>query len=164
MSKKHNKETTPPPDDDALKHLEQKLDEMTGDLLRTRADFENYRKRVELEKEQVAAAAQARTILQLLPVIDNIERALQHLPDHLKDDAWAQSVVNLTKNLDKTLQKLHLSRVDAAPGTEFDPQLHEAVHMDDGDGQREVIAEELQSGYRLGESVIRHSMVKVTRQ
>lgn len=164
MSKDTKKKADTPKERDALKHLEQKLNETTADLQRTRADFENYRKRVELEKEQVTRAAAARTVLQLLPVIDNIERALQHLPEHLKDDPWARSVVNLTKNLDKALEKLQLSRIEAAPGTVFDPQLHEAIQMDEADGDTEVITEELQPGYRLGDTVIRHSMVKVTRK
>lgn len=151
-------------DTDALKELRQKLDETLADLQRTRADFENYRKRVEQEKEQATVAAKARTVLQLLPVIDNIDRALSHLPKHLKDDTWAQSVANLSKHLEKSLDKLQLTRIDAKPGAEFNPNLHEAIQMEDGKGDKEVVAEELQSGYRLGNRVIRHSMVKVTRK
>lgn len=140
------------------------INELTIDLQRTRADFENYRKRVELEKEQARATGKIQAIMKLLPVIDNIERAIGHMPESLADDKWAQGVVGLVKNLDKSLASLNLRRIDAKPGTIFDPELHEAIQMEDGDGDTEVIAEELQPGYMLGDDVIRHSMVKVTRQ
>jgi len=139
------------------------LTELTVDLQRTRADFENYRKRVEIDKEQARASGKVQAIMKLLPVIDNIERAIGHMPESLKDDKWAQGVAGLIKNLDKSLESLNLVRIDAGVGTPFDPELHEAIQMDDGDGETEVIAEELQPGYKLGNDVIRHSMVKVKK-
>lgn len=143
--------------------LEQQVGELTADLQRVRADFENYRKRTELEKEQAKNAGKAGAILKLLPVIDNIERAIVYLPEELKENAWAQSVVGLVKNLDKSLENLDLHRIDATAGTAFDPQVHEAIQVDDSEGEHEIIAEELQPGYKLGNHVIRHSMVKVKR-
>jgi molecular chaperone GrpE len=140
------------------------LSELTVDLQRTRADFENYRKRVEIDKEQARATGKVQAILKLLPVIDNIERAITHQPAELADNKWAQGVAGLIKNLDKSLESLNLHRIDAKPGTLFDPELHEAIQMEEGEGETEVIAEELQPGYKLGDDVIRHSMVKVTRQ
>jgi len=139
------------------------LNELTADLQRTRADFENYRKRTEQEKERARSVGKSQAILKLLPVIDNIERAIGHMPESLQGDKWAQGVAGLIKNLEKSLESLDLHRIDAKPGTLFDPELHEAIQMDDGDGDEEVISEELQSGYKLGNDVIRHSMVKVTR-
>jgi len=139
------------------------LTELTVDLQRTRADFENYRKRVEIDKEQARASGKVQAIMKLLPVIDNIERAIGHMPESLKDDKWARGVAGLIKNLDKSLESLNLVRIDAGVGTPFDPELHEAIQMDDGDGETEVIAEELQPGYKLGNDVIRHSMVKVKK-
>lgn len=145
--------------------LEQQVKDLTLDLQRTRADFENYRKRVEQEKTQVREAAAAGTVLRLLPIIDNLDRALSHVPENLKHDSWAQGVQSLSKNLQKMLENLNLSRINAAPGTEFNPDIHEAIHMDESSqGDKEVITEELQAGYRLGSQVIRHSMVKVARQ
>ena len=145
--------------------LEQQIGELTGDLQRTRADFENYRKRVDVEKQAARESGQASTILKLLPVIDNIERAIAYTPEDLKDNAWVQSVTALVKNLDKSLESLNLKRIDAKVGTAFNPELHEAIQFDeDAKGDEEVIAEELQAGYMLGNVVIRHAMVKVTRQ
>jgi molecular chaperone GrpE len=144
--------------------LEQQLGELTADLQRNRADFENYRKRTEAEKLQARESGQASAILKLLPVIDNIERAIAYTPQELQDNSWVQSVAALVKNLDKSLESLNLKRIDATPGTAFDPDLHEAIQFDDdATGEHEVIAEQMQAGYTLNGHVIRHAMVKVTR-
>jgi len=145
--------------------LEQQLAELTADLQRNRADFENYRKRAESEKLMARESGQASAILKLLPVIDNIERAIAYTPEELKDNSWVQSVAGLVKNLDKSLESLNLKRIDAAAGTPFNPDLHEAIQFDEeATGEHEVIAEEMQAGYTLNGHVIRHAMVKVTRQ
>ena len=142
-----------------------RIEELTLDMQRTRADFENYRKRVDAEKQSAREAGQASAVLKLLPVIDNIERAIAYTPEELKDNTWVQSVVNLVKHLEKSLESLNLSRIEATPGTTFDPEVHEAIKFDeDATGDHEVVAEELQGGYKLGGHVIRHAMVKVTRQ
>ena len=147
------------------RELEQKLNELTLDLQRTRADFENYRKRVDTEKTAAREAGQSSAILKLLPVIDNIERAIAYIPEDLKDNTWVQGVSGLVKHLDKSLEGLNVTRIDAKPGAAFDPALHEAIQFDeDVEGEKEVIADELQAGYTLNGHVIRHAMVKVTRQ
>jgi len=145
--------------------LEQQIGELTLDVQRTRADFENYRKRVEIEKVQARESGQTAAIVKLLPTIDNIERAIAHVPEDLKDNAWALSVSNLTKQLDKSLENLNVKRIDTSPGVKFDPELHEAIQFDeDAEGEEEIIAEELQAGYTLNGHPIRHAMVKVTKQ
>ncbi len=143
--------------------LENQVKELTADLQRLRADFENYRKRVELEKSESRQRGAEATILKILPVVDNIERAIAHVPDKLKSDSWAQGVIKLTKNLEQSLANLNVHRIEASPGTPFSPQLHEAIQMEDGEGDNEIIAEELQAGYTLSGNVIRPSMVKVGR-
>lgn len=145
--------------------LEQQLGELTLDLQRTRADFENYRKRVDAEKQAARESGQASAVLKLLPVIDNIERAIGHTPEDLKDNSWVQSVANLVKHLEKSLESLNLTRINAKPGTDFNPELHEAIQFDEeAEGEKEVIAEELQAGYMLGGQIIRPAMVKVTKE
>lgn len=145
--------------------LEQQVGELTQDLQRTRADFENYRKRMEQEKTAAREAGQTNAILKLLPTIDNVERAISHAPEEIQDNAWVQSVMNLTKQLDKSLESLNVHRIEANPGTKFDAELHEAIQFDeDSEGENEVIAEVLQAGYTLNGQPIRHAMVKVTRQ
>lgn len=143
---------------------ETQIADLTADLQRTRADFENYRKRVDAEKISARESGQASAILKLLPVIDNIERAINYTPQDLKDHTWVQGVTGLVKNLEKSLDSLNLKRINATPGTDFNPELHEAIQFDeDATGEKEVVAEELQTGYTLNGHVIRHAMVKVTR-
>lgn len=155
----------PHTDDAQPDELEQQLAELTADLQRTRADFENYRKRVEAEKAAAREHGKSSTILKLLPIIDTIERAVAYTPDDLKDNKWAQGISGAAKNLEKALEGLSLKRIEATPGTPFDPELHEAIQFDeDADGEHEVIAEELQAGYTLTGTPIRHAMVKVTKQ
>lgn len=145
--------------------LEQQVGELTLDLQRTRADFENYRKRVEQEKEMARGSGRAGAIMKLLPVVDNIERAISHLPEDLQDNAWATSVVKLSKSLDKSLGEMGVERINADVASAFNPDLHDAVQFDeDAEGEQEVIAEELQTGYKVDGIVMRPSMVKVTRQ
>ena len=145
--------------------LEQQLGELTLDLQRTRADFENYRKRVEAEKQSAHQMGQAKSVMKLLPVIDTIERAIANVPEELKDNPWAKGVAGLNKQLDKQLKEIGLKKINAKPGTLFNPELHQAVQFDEeAEGDKEVIAEELRAGYILDGAVIRDAMVKVTRQ
>jgi len=145
--------------------LEQQLGELTLDLQRTRADFENYRKRVEAEKQAAQDLGQTKAIMKLLPVIDTIERAIANVPEELKDNPWAKGVAGLSKQLDRQLKEIGLEKIDAKPGTPFNPELHQAIQFDESaDGDQEVIAEELRAGYTLNGAVIRDAMVKVTRQ
>jgi molecular chaperone GrpE len=145
--------------------LEDKIEEATLDLQRTRADFENYRKRVEVEKNSARESGQANAIMKLLPVIDNIERAIVHIPEDLKENTWAQSIAGLTKQLDKSLEALNLKRIEAKKDMPFNPDFHEAIQMDeDAEGEHEVIQEVLQAGYVLHGKPIRHAMVKVTKK
>ena len=145
--------------------LEQQLGELTLDLQRTRADFENYRKRVEAEKQSAHQMGQAKSVMKLLPVVDTIERAIANVPEELKDNPWAKGVAGLNKQLDKQLKEIGLEKINAKPGTLFNPELHQAVQFDEAaEGDKEVIAEELRAGYTLDGVVIRDSMVKVTRQ
>jgi len=141
-----------------------KIAELTADLQRVRADFENYHRRVDEEKTVARKHGEETMVAKLLPVIDDIERAVEHLPAELADHAWARGVANLTKNLDKTLASIGVTRIMAAPGSDFNPNQHHAVQFDETTGEREVIAEELQPGYLLNGEVLRPAMVRVTRK
>lgn len=155
-----SKKTTKSDDQQAVRIVE-----LTEDLQRTRADFENFRKRVEQDREQAREAGKTSAIMNLLPVIDTIDRAISHLPDELQGHQWAQGIAGMSKNLDKSLEALSLKRIEVAPGDEFDHHFHEAISFDeDSQGDHEVVAEVLQPGYLLGETVLRPAMVRVTRQ
>jgi molecular chaperone GrpE len=142
--------------------LEQHLGELTSDLQRVQADFINYRTRMEEDKKRLITGAKAATIMKLLPVIDNIERATLYMPAELEDNQWAKGVSSLGKNLEKSLAELGLERI-AAKDQPFDPNLHEAISAE-GEGDHEVVSDELRTGYLLDGQVVRHSLVKVVRQ
>ena len=131
-----------------------KIAEMTNDLQRTRADFENFRRQTEIQKEQYGNVVKFATVNKILPLIDDIERAIAANPDTLKP---------LEKNLEKTITNLGLTKIESEPGETFNPDLHDAV-MVDGDGDNEVIAETLRTGYYYDGQVLRPTMVKVSKQ
>lgn len=131
---------------------EGKIAELTNDLQRTRADFENFRKQVELQKENAKKAAKYATVSKVLPMLDDIDRAI----------ASYTELEPLAKSLDKTLKELNLAKIDSGEGVEFDPDLHDAV-MVEGDGEKEVIAETLRPGYYYESEVLRPAMVKVKK-
>lgn len=142
--------------------LEKKIEELTNDLIRTRADFENYRKRVESEKEQAKVVAKSAIISKLLPIIDDIELAISYAPENLKDNPWVKGVNKLSLKLETSLSNLGVKAIDAKNNTTFDPKLHDAISMDDSsEGEEEIILEELRKGYLYNDVVIRPSMVKV---
>lgn len=142
--------------------LEKKIEELTNDLIRTRADFENYRKRVESEKEQAKVVAKSAIISKLLPIIDDIELAISYAPENLKDNPWVKGVNKLSLKLETSLSNLGVKTIDTKNNTTFDPKLHDAISMDDSsEGEEEIILEELRKGYLYNDAVIRPSMVKV---
>jgi molecular chaperone GrpE len=136
-----------------------RLAELTADLQRVQAEFINYKNRVEAEKATLSQFAKVQTIKDLLPVIDDLERALAHQPDELKEDKWAQGVSKVYDRLLKQLEKLGVTKIDAL-NQPFDANLHAAVQMD-GEGDTQTVSEVLQNGYQLGDQVIRHAAVKV---
>lgn len=143
-----------------LLKLQQQVEELTQALQRERADSTNLRRRHEEEITKLRSHLKANVVRELLPVIDNFERALKHVPKDLENNDYIQGVQGVVKQFEQTLEKMGVKRIETT-GKEFDPRYHEAVSMEDGDGSKEVISEELQSGYRLGDDVIRHAMVRV---
>lgn len=131
-----------------------KIAELTNDLQRTRADFENFRRQTEVQKEQYGNAVKYSTVKKILPLLDDMDRAIAANPDTLGP---------LEKSFSKTVKELGLSKIEAKAGTAFNPDLHDAV-MVEGDGEEEVIGEELRPGYYYDKIVIRPTMVKVVKQ
>lgn len=142
--------------------LQQKIDELTDALQRERADAANIRRRHDEQLSSLRSTIKAQVVAELLPAIDNLERALKHVPQDLVDNDYVKGVQSVVKQFEKTLADVGVVRIKTV-GEAFDPRLHEAVSMEDGDGDTELVIEELQSGYRLGDEVIRHAMVKVKR-
>ena len=143
--------------------LQQRIEELTEALKRERADAVNLRRRYETEITSLRSSVKASVITELLPVIDNFERALKHVPADLKDNDYVKGVRAVVKQFEQTLEQMGVQRIKTV-GEQFDPHLHEAVGAEEGEGEREVVSEELQAGYRLGDEVVRHAMVKVGRE
>ncbi|HKR82449.1 MAG TPA: nucleotide exchange factor GrpE [Candidatus Saccharimonadales bacterium] len=147
---------------DNMMLLQQKVDELTAAVQRERADAINMRRRHEEQVLNLKNTVKANVVRELLPVIDNFERALKHVPADLAGNDYVKGVEAVVKQFEKTVTDLGVIRIKTV-GEPFDPRWHEAVAVEDGDGgTEEIISEELQSGYRLGDEVIRHAMVKVT--
>jgi len=144
----------------SVQELEQKIAELTEALQRERADSINLRRRIDEERAQLADFYKAMVVRELLPAIDNLERALMHVPKDLKDHDYVKGVQGVVKQFEQCFKQLGVQRIKAV-GEDFDPRLHEAVHMEDAGGDKELISEELQPGYLLGNEVIRHATVKV---
>lgn len=140
--------------------LEQQIGELTEALQRERADAVNLRRRHSEEIASLRTSTKAYVVRDLLPVIDNFERALKHVPADLQDNDYIKGVQGVVKQFEKTLADIGVERIKTV-GEPFDPHLHEAVSMEEGDGGDEVVSEELQAGYKLGDHVIRHAMVRV---
>ena len=144
--------------------LEQKIGELTIDLQRVRADFENYRKRVEGDLERAKSIGENKAVMKILPLIDIIEKATSNVPDDIAKNLWVAGIVSARKNLEKTMNEMDIKLIDAKPGGDFNHDLHHAVQFDESDGEKEVIAEVLQNGYLYQDQVLRPAMVRVTRK
>lgn len=144
--------------DTEIEKLKEELEKKNDILLRTAAEFDNYKKRTERERAGVAEYARAGIIKKLLPIIDNIERAAgadKDSPEYLK------GIELIVKQFEALAGNLELTET-AKAGDAFDPTLHEAVmHIEDDTMGENVIAEVLQKGYKTGDTVVRHAMVKV---
>jgi molecular chaperone GrpE len=143
--------------------LEGERDELMDTLRRVQADFENYRKRVLREQTALVERATERLVEDLLPVLDSFDGALGSMvaSDTPEAEKVRDGVVGIRSQFVSVLEKAGLERIEAA-GAPFDPNEHEAVLQDDGDGEPHV-AEILRTGYRLKGRVLRPAMVRVTR-
>lgn len=161
ISKRKNPSSALP--NDQPEALQQQIANLTEALQRERADAVNLRRRHEEDIANLIIRVKAHIVRDLLPVIDNFERALKHVPKDLDEHDYIKGVQGVVKQFEKTLADMGVERIKTV-GESFDPKYHEAVMMEEGEGAQEIVSEELQSGYRLGEEVIRHAMVKVTTQ
>jgi molecular chaperone GrpE len=125
---------------------------------RAQADYINYKRRSEQEKEEVSQFANAILVLNLLPILDDWERALAAIPDDQADISWVEGIRLIERKLRGVLEAQGLSPIEAV-GQPFDPNLHEATMQ--GKGKEGIVIEELQKGYKFRERVIRPSKVVV---
>ena len=146
---------------DSMNVWQQQIDELTAALQRERADSVNLRRQHEITLANSRRQSLVGIVRELLPVIDNLDRALKHVPQELNDSDYIKGIQTIAKQLDKALADLGVQRIKTT-GELFDPRLHEAVKLDDQQGgSKEIVSEELQSGYMLNDEIIRHAMVNV---
>jgi molecular chaperone GrpE len=138
---------------------DERIEELTQDLQRVQADFVNYKRRAETEKSELLDFAKSRVVKEFLAVRDNFDRELASRPAEV-DAEWAKSIDNIRAGFDAVLKTLGVERFESV-GQTFDPHLHEAIAMDEGEGAHEVVTDELQAGYKQGDQILRHAMVKV---
>ena len=134
--------------------------DLTEALQRERADAENIRRRHTEEMMGLKVHVKAQVVRELLPVIDNFERALKHVPKDLETNDYVKGVQGIVKQFEKTLQDMGVERIKTV-GEVFNPHFHEAISVEDEGGSVEVVCEELQPGFTIGDDVIRHAMVRV---
>ena len=140
---------------------EEKIMELNDRLMRSMAEFDNYRKRTEKEKAQMFDMGVMSTIEKILPIIDNFERGLSSVNEADKDSPLVQGFNMIYKQLMTTLEEIGVKAIEAV-GKEFNPDYHNAVmHGEDEKLGENIISEEYQKGYMYRDIVVRHSMVKV---
>lgn len=156
---------------DEFDALEKQIESLQADIedkkdqwLRTLADFENYKKRVQRDASRTYEDAMISVIKVYLAVADDLERALKNKPAGHETDSWVNGIELINQKLLNLLKNQRVERMDVNPGDEFDPNFHEAItqedHPDLDDGK---IIEVVQPGYRISDRIIRPAMVRVAR-
>ena len=144
--------------DDKVTALEKELADEKDRFLRLAAEYDNFRKRTQKEKDRMYSDAVIKTVGELLPTLDNLERAVGAAED--KEDNFYKGVELTLKTLKEEFSKLGVTEIESAPGTAFDPNVHEAImHEDDGSGEN-VIAETFRKGYTREGTIVRPALVK----
>jgi len=149
--------------EDEREKLRARADAFLDLAQRSQAEFANYRRRVEAERAADAGRVRTRTVAELLPLIDDLDRAVGHLPPELADHPWAKGVAMLAGRLHRTLERYGFEQVGRV-GEPFDPELHEAVVHEPRPGHEPgTVAEVYRHGYRAGDRLIRPAQVVVAQ-
>ncbi|AHV98463.1 nucleotide exchange factor GrpE [Paenibacillus sabinae] len=149
-------------DSEEIKRLQEAADEYQGRLLRVQADYDNFRRRTLKEKEDLAQYATSKLVTELLPVLDNFERALATAPAGEEGGAFSKGVNMIFRQLEGVLKSEGLTPMETV-GQPFNPEFHQAIMQVESDEYEEgIVTEEVQKGYLLKNKVLRPAMVKVS--
>ena len=140
----------------------ERLEQITRDLQRERADFANYRRRNEAERADFARFAKTELITKLLEVLDNFDRALEHVPEDQRGQPWVEGIWLVERRLRDILASEGLEEI-ASVGTPFDPHVHEAIGHVDSDAPEGTVVDEIRKAYKLHDRVIRPALVTVAK-
>jgi molecular chaperone GrpE len=147
--------------DSGISEIEQKIADLTIALQRNQADFQNYRRQSEMDKQRLIKLANEDLMMEILPVLDNFQLAAKHVPAELEANNWTIGIKQIEKQLENILENEGLHRIETI-GTQFDPKSHEAIEHIESDKPENEIVEEILSGYAFGDEVIRPAKVKVS--
>ncbi|MCD8347633.1 MAG: nucleotide exchange factor GrpE [Lachnospiraceae bacterium] len=140
---------------------DQQIEELTDRVQRQMAEFDNFRKRSEKEKSAMFEVGAKSVLEKILPTVDNFERGFANLSEEQKQDAFAQGMEKVYRQMLTALEGIGVKPIEAV-GQPFDPNFHNAVmHVEDEEAGENVVVEEFQKGYMYRDNVLRHSMVKV---
>ncbi len=166
MSSEESQETTQVVDDNKaledlkaqLKQEREKSDEYYDHLKRNMAEFDNFKKRISKEKDMMFNTISADLVSKLLPILDNFEKALNA---ETKDEAYKDGMMMIYTQFQETLKSIGVEEIEAL-NTTFDPNFHEAVmHVEDENYGEKEVTDVFRKGYKIGDKIIRHAMVKV---
>ncbi len=142
--------------------LRAEIEEHKQRVLRTQADFDNFRRRTVKEKEELGKYASAKLITELLPVLDNFERAMSTTSDNAEVASYAKGVEMILRQFEGILNAEGLTAMETV-GQPFNPEYHQAImQVDSEDHEEGIVVEEIQKGYLLKDKVLRPAMVKVS--
>ena len=143
--------------------MQEKIDSLEDRVRRQMAEFDNYRKRTDKEKEQMFSMGERSVIEKILPIVDNFERGFDTVDESDKDDAFVIGMQKIYTQLAKQLEALGVKPIEAV-GKEFDPNMHNAVmQVESQEYESGIVAQELLKGYMYHDQVLRHSMVAVVQ-
>jgi molecular chaperone GrpE len=147
-----------------IESLQAEVEENKDGWLRTRADFENYKKRVQRDATRSYQDAMTSILKIYLVVADDLELALRNKPESTEGESWVNGIELIHQKLLNQMKNQGVERMDVKPGDEFNPNIHEAITQEDHpDFDEEQIIEIIQPGYRVSDRIIRPAMVRVAR-
>ncbi len=144
------------------KEYEQQIGELTEHLQKLQAEFENYKKRQATELNEMMTSAKLSVLHELLPALDNFDRAATHLPSELESNAWAKGMQYVGHQLINILETMDVKKFDAT-GQAFDHHRHEALEYVEDTGPPDMVIEQLTPGYEISGKVVRPATVKVSK-
>lgn len=145
-----------------VQDYEQQIGELTASLQKLQAEFENYKKRQVAERAELMNSAKVAVLHELLPALDNFDRAATHLPAELENNAWAKGMQYVGQQLLDILEDMGVKRYESA-GQAFDHHRHEALEYVEDTGPPDMVVEELTPGYEISGRVVRPATVKVSK-
>lgn len=147
-----------------IESLQEQIEEQKDGWLRTRADFDNYKKRIQRDATRSYQDAMTSVVKVFLSAADDLERALKNKPQGNEIESWISGIELIHQKLITQMKNLGVERMDVNPGDEFDPNIHEAITQEDHDKFKEgQIIDVVQPGYRISDRIIRPAMVRVAR-